>query len=327
MSRKRLKINGKILSEVRHRDLANQGVNSMESFRVSALRRFGILLFVIPVLIAVGIAIISSNSSGSSEEVWTVIVTGLIVLVMIGMLVGWAGSPGEKMSKAFEQWRSMIFTELTNDPNATFEPKGSLSNDDFDKIHHRSDYNIFQGENTVKFGFLRAGYVSVGREYEVSHTVERDGKTETETETKIERIWNGVIVVVAAPLPTGAGDAVEIRSDGLSHDMSKIRIAHPHISASRYQVGTSSDLVAHRILTPVIQTAIWDYHKELGRGKESTFVYRNQLLYVGIPDLNLDFGKNPSIFFRITHQRLNSVISTIEETILFLSKVENLLPT
>lgn len=319
-----MKVNGKILSEVRRQELADQGVNSIESFRISALKRFGVLLFVMSVLIAVGITIISSNSSG---DAWPIIVTGLIVLVIFGMLTGWTASSSEKMFAAYGQWRSMILTELTSDANATFEPKGCLSNDDFHNIHHSRDYNTFQGENTVKFGFLRAGYVNVQREYEVEHTVERDGKIETVTETKIERIWDGVIVVTSAPLPTGADDAVEIRSDGLSWDMSKIRIAHPHISASRYQVGTSSDLVAHRTLTPVIQTAIWDYHEELGRGKESTFVYRDQLLYVGIPGLNLNFGTNPNIFFRITRQRLNSVISTIEETILFLSKVENLLPT
>ena len=333
-----MKIKGKILSEERRRVLADQGVNSMESFRISALSRFGIALFVILVLIAVGIVLIavgismiSSNSSDSSEEVWTVIVTGLIVLVMIGVmirvLVGWAGSPSKKMLAAYDQWRSMIVIELTNDANATFEPQQNLSDGDFHMIHHRRDYNIFQGNNMIKFGALRAGYVNVQREYEVEHTVERDGKTETETETKTEEIWDGVIIVSPAPLPTSAGGAVEIRSDGLSPGMTEIRIAHPHISTSRYRVGTSSDLIAHRTLTPVIQTAIWDYHAELGRGKESTFVYRNQLLYVGIPNLRLDFGKNPSIFFSITRQRLNTVISTIEETIRFLSKVETLLPS
>jgi len=350
------------LSEKRRQDLIGQGVTLIEPARISALCRFVVQWLMIAVLVAGGWAIISSSNVVEDARL---VQGGVIVIVVVGLgylLVAWSRNAQKRMLIAYDQWRSQVLAELTNEANAAFQQVGCLSENDFRTIHRSTNYNIFEGCNLAQFGSLRVGYVNVQRKYKETYTTERNGKMETETKTIIEDIWNGTIIIVSAPLPVASDGTVEIRNDGWSKKMAQIRVSAPYLAAN-YQVGASSDFVAHRTLTPVLQTSIWDYCVKLGDARKPVFVYKDMLLYIGIPNLLLDFGRNlsigpvpqphpkpstlpiiavfeeirrffdkiaglwnMSIFSPVTRHKLNQTLESIKDTVQFLLEVEKLLP-
>jgi hypothetical protein len=330
--------NKNLILEENRQQLTMRGVDSMEYFRISALIRCLLFwLIMLPSLLATGFWICFQLNE--AFVVSAVIVVSIIILFLLN---AWAIAPSKNMLNAYENWQRDVIVKMAADSNAVFQPNGVLPKEDSEMIHHSQytstissspnirKYNVYNGKNCIKFGNLRAGYVSVKHRYEEEHTsykTDSEGKeiSTTSTTIRVEDIFNGVVIIISAPLPAGTHDkdVVEIRDDGLSCNVKKIRIAHPRISASRYNVGATSEFSGHRTLTPVLQTAIWDYRNRFR--KLPRFVYRNQLLYVGIPDIKLNFGNAPRIFRRITRDQLNNVITKIEETLLFLMDTEKLL--
>ncbi len=256
-----------------------------------------------------------------TPAVWiTAGVVGLVAHCVFGAIK--RGCEG-KVRVAFDRWRADVFAFLER--GAEFSAGGYMAASEFDNSGLNSAYyNRYSGSGYVQARGLTASNLAINHVYtKTEYYTDSNGNQGSRTVTVTDPVFHGILIVTDAPLPCRGTVVVNDPHHGIG-TLRKVQVASPHLKKS-YAVGADEPFTGHRVLTPSLQEALWEYRR--GFKYLPRFAYRSGLLYVAIPGASLDAGTCPTRFSPVTIARLERVLVQCGELLAFLhASAERLRP-
>lgn len=309
--------------------LIYRGVDTLEplrfNYRVWSLSTWSISIFL--GLITLGIYI----KSGYSQSVWVSV--GIISTITIIVMVVVTFRKKQQLYEKFDSWRDDVIEYIDN--AACFKPNECLSQNSFDASGLNTQYyNRYSGSNYLRVENLEASYLLAQHEYtetyyETVTVTNSQGQIETRqeqrTRTKVDTIFEGLLLILHAPLPHSGWVIIRPKGIGVPKGSHKITVASPYLN-NNYAIGVSEKFMGHRTLTPTLMESLWDYAQQFKY--LPGYSYQKNLLYVTIPGGWLDFGRRPGVWSAITFSTLERVIQDCQNSIRFLKEsAERLKPS
>lgn len=306
-----------------------RGVRSMEPMRARWLV-WNLCFWIVTV--ALGGSTVAAWSTFRDEPAvcWTVTGVSALAVIILGSLSSSCRTP---LYQAFDTWRAEGVRLL--DSSASFAAQSGFSQSDFDRSGlNGAYYNGFSSWSLLSVGSLRASALSVKHTYtetyyDTEYHTDSRGRTESrqvqKKRTVTVPIFDGIMLIVPAPLPRAAWILLRHHASGLPDGVQKIDVASPFL-AETYAIGASDPFAGHRALTPSLMEALEVY---CGRFRSCVgYSYRDDLLYITIPNHYLGFGERPGKWSAMTALGLRQVLEACQQSIASLQEAaERLKPT
>jgi len=239
----------------------------------------------------------------------------------------------DEFYRVFMAWRDQAIHQI--EERASLAPNQCLPQHHFDgSLLNNRFYNTYGGSNLLTIGDLRCSDLNVRHIYEETYyetvySTDSQGRTTSSqvqrTRTVVVPIFNGLFLTLPATLPHPGSVILRQELAGTSGSLRRIRVASSHINKA-YAIGSTDPFLGHRVLTPALMEALWDFRLKFRSAP--SFSFRNGLLYIVVPGLSLGFGEVPGKWSPVTLTKLKRVLSACEASIGFLkATAENLKPS
>lgn len=314
------------MSPDQERELIERGIAAMEPPRRSAGRATVALWAA--VLATAGAVWAVYRLHPSAAEHTPEIVVGVSGAVIVLVLWGIAHAAAQKLRTAWDSWRSEVVKSISSD--ARFAPRECIGSSDFDGTGLNTErYNRYSGSNLLRVGAISCCRIVVDRvetRYRTVTYTDAQGRTQTRQEAYqvTIKVFHGSLI--NQPIALHHPCHLVMSNNGLPRawKLRPVRVAHNDL-AGTYHIGAAPDEFAgHRILTPSLMTALWDFRCACGSVPRISFRQDPQATvgqcWLAIPDVYLDFGRQPGLSRRIKSGDLRSVMSHCEGSIAWLSR-------
>ena len=293
-------------------ELCRVGVEELEPLRREALWRRLHTVIVLVFTLACTLLLLSTMQVPLAIGVGAV---GLVATVAFGAMDGQAQG---RYSAAFNEWRSRALRTIH--PDAHLEPGSYLPHEAFDSTGINQEYyNRYSGDTLLRVGTITASNLRVTHVYTESGT----GKDDRDR-TEVDNVFTGVLVQGKVRMPYSGWVVLLPRSRRIPRELTSTQVISPELNRS-YSIGANDPFVAHRILDPSKQSAVWEFassFRQLPR-----IAYKDDVLTVGLDDMILEMGRRPTLFRPVAVGDLENVIQRCEEGIgLITDTVNSLAP-
>jgi len=317
------------LGVTRQDDHVRKGVMQMEPMR-SRWLMWHLAAWATAVVLLGATAATFALVPNTPEAGWIVLAASIVVILIAG---GISRSLGGKLAETFNAWRENGVRLI--DADARYAAHQGLGQSDFDQSGlNRAHYNRFSSWSLLSVGDLRTSALSVKHVYtetyyETEYYTDSSGNQQSrqvqKQRTVVIPIFDGMLLALPMSLPHATWVMLQYRKTGLPNELAKMSVASPFL-ANNYVVGTADQFRGHRALTPTLMEALEMYCQQFRHFP--AYSYRDDVLYITIPNYWLAFGRAPGKWSAVTTASLKRVLEECEQSIAFLKdSAERLRPT
>lgn len=310
-------------------DHVRQGVRSMEPMRSRWLLWY-LCAWAVPVVLSGATFGTFALAPDNPVAGWSVLAVSIVGILIVGCV---SSRSGQKLHQAFNAWREAGVRLL--DATAAYSADDGIEESAFDQSGlNGAYYNRFFSWSLLSVGDLRTSALSVKHEYtetyyETEYYTDSEGNQQSrqvqKERTVVIPIFDGIMLTFPMSLPHQTWVLLHYRKTELPEGLIKLSVASPFL-AKNYVVAAADQFCGHRTLTPSLMEALETYGQQFPYFP--AYSYRDDLLYITIPDYWLAFGKKPGKWSAITTACLSQVLVECQQSIAFLKNTaERLKPT
>jgi hypothetical protein len=315
-----------MLTNEQERQLVQRALEVMEPPRRAARNAY-VLLWALVVTTVTAVFIVYL-STVPPRDVLPAMVVGGVGSVIILIFWAYAHGADAELVKVWNQWRAEVVREISSD--ATYEAQEFITAGEFDQTGlNVAGYNEYAGGDLLKVGFIKCSRLAVNRietRYRTVTYTDANGQSQTKQESYqvTVPVFHGLVLGVPVKLPHPGRVVISDIGFPREWQLKPVRVAHTQIN-STYRIGSyPTEFEGHRILTPRLMCALWDFRLGLRATPRVSYSQESRIsggqMWLAAPGLYLKLGSRPGVFRKINENQLRDSIHQCADSVAWVKR-------